>query len=39
LKVLLFDVAQAMSISEVDEAFARAALWHMKQKEAQDGRP
>jgi len=38
LKVLHFDVAQAMSISEIDEAFARAAVWHLKQREEQDGR-
>jgi hypothetical protein len=33
LRVLQFDVAQAMSISEVEEAFTRAALWRLKQKE------
>jgi hypothetical protein len=31
-----FDKAQAMSLTEIDEAFARAVAW---QREAQDSRP
>lgn len=33
LKIISFDVGQAMSIFEIDEAFGRALVWHAEHKE------
>jgi hypothetical protein len=32
--VIHFDVAQAMSLSEIDEAFERAVAWHREPRDA-----